>query len=1065
MNTVDYNTGDTVARGIFEYTITKVIYGEEDPNTYMPRMRYNLVDKNGNTQTRVRQHEIKLIKKAEILKVKSPEKNLDDNMEDIKASGSIIIHNGKMLVLKETKYKDAWIQSGGKKDGDETPKDTAKREVFEEIGINLDDDGYTEKGFVDVKKFRTYIYEVDTEPDVDISKEDNVLEYKWIDIKDKSEKLHFRLKTALSQAINQSIIKIETECLLIDTDEEEEIVEDQLISLKNFKGQSSFNAKLNPQQAQQHDILKVMTPGKKRWLYEWTDYQSKIKPFYDIDIFTEDEAEHEKLKVSLLEEWTQRLTQLYPDGNISVATSHGPKVKTGTKKKKKYTINGFAISFHFIVNGYETTMEQLREFNETNKLYDFDGCDKSVYRDGGNMRLLYSYKFDPDNRQKVPYNNVDNPEYHLIQSNSWSNTDFKAINLSPPVSPVPKPVEEVVEEDEEIAEFEDEEIEVEIIKKPTYDLGEVARIIEAISVDEILDEYNDYLFVGMALHNITNGDEVGLGLFKKFHSCYNNVNGTKRNPAQKWKSFGISDKTNKLGITTLRKFYEKVNPVKNMTLQSVFMSGGDDLKSKKTKMLKEMNERLIFVKETGDYIILDKKPVLLEDGTNIMKPCWYLKTPSKAKDHFNKEKFSYTYTDENDKTKEIKINPFNVWCEWIERREVRAIGFDPKQKNNPDIFNLWNGFNISKEVADGYDPKLAQPILDHIKELWCKGNEEHYNYVLNLFSHYIQKPHIKTGVLLALKSKQGGGKGIILEKLGQIIGDDHYCQNSNAKFLFGDFNGQLEGKILINLDEAFWGGDKALEGVVKNKITERRQTINKKNKENYVIDDYANYIITTNNDWFAGTSEDDRRHYCLELHNKISGRMNKKTKEYVKPVLDAPAEAFANILYNRDISDFCPRIFKKTDLLQEQVERNWNSVKVWFHQTLKDGGFTDKDHKDGFCPWNEVPEKEECGYGVEYGACQKKNKKTGEERVMYYKDYLFDVYNQQSADGRKFSREAFYRELKKNCLGDLYVETRPNAKAGVRLTYVILPDIDKTRENWNEHQEYDYEWDNDDEWE
>ena len=920
MNTTDYTTGDTITYESTEYTITKVIYGEEDPNTYMPRMRYNLVDENGNTKTRVRQHEIKLIKKAEILKVKSPEKNLDDNMED------------------------------------------------------------------------------------------------------------------------------------------------QKISLKNFKGQTNFNAKVSIQEGKKPQILGVMTPGKKRYLFEWTDYQSKIKPFYDIDIFTEDEAQHQKLQVSLLEEWTQRLTQLYPDGNISVATSHGPKVKTGTKKKKKYTINGFAISFHFIVNGYETTIPQLRDFNETNKLYDFDGCDKSVYRDGGNMRLLYSYKPN-DDRQKVPHNNVDNPEYHLIQSNSWSNTDFKAINLSPPVSPVPKPVEEVVEE---IAEFDDEEIEI----KPN--LPTISEIKTQLMKINNMYDYEGWVNVGRCLNNIGRSYEDEDKMFA-VKSLFNHWSALDEDGYDEevlntnWKYWTTHHNTNKkqLGFGSIVMWAKKRDmPVGAMTLHQVFMSGGDDLKSKKTKMLKEMNERLIFVKETGDYIILDKKPVLLEDGTNILKPCWYLKTPSKAKDHFNKEKFSYTYTDENDKTKEIKINPFNVWCEWIERREVRAIGFDPKQKNNPDIFNLWNGFNISKEVADGYDPKLAQPILDHIKELWCKGNEEHYNYVLNLFAHYIQKPHIKTGVLLALKSKQGGGKGIILEKLGQIIGDDHYCQNSNAKFLFGDFNGQLEGKILINLDEAFWGGDKALEGVVKNKITERRQTINKKNKENYVIDDYANYIITTNNDWFAGTSEDDRRHYCLELHNKISGRMNKKTKEYVKPVLDAPAEAFANILYNRDISDYCPRIFKKTDLLQEQVERNWNSVKVWFHQTLKDGGFTDKDHQEGFCPWNEVPEKVGAsGYTSEYGACQKKNKKTGEERVMYYKDYLFDVYNQQSADGRKFSREAFYRELKKNCLGDLYVETRPNAKAGVRLTYVILPDIDKTRENWNEHQEYDYEWDNDDEWE
>ena len=78
----------------------------------------------------------------------------------------------------------------------------------------------------------------------------------------------------------------------------------------------------------------------------------------------------------------------------------------------------------------------LKKFNEKNNIYDFPGCDKAVYRNGGNMRLLYSYKF-LDERQKIPHNNVDKPEYHLIQSNSWSNTDFKEINLSPPVSPVP----------------------------------------------------------------------------------------------------------------------------------------------------------------------------------------------------------------------------------------------------------------------------------------------------------------------------------------------------------------------------------------------------------------------------------------------------------------------------------------------------------------------------------------------------------------------------------------------------------------------------------------------------
>ena len=307
----DYSNGDTITYESTEYTITKVIYGEPDPHTWAPRMSYDLVDKDGNTQTRVKPYEMKLIEKAKIIEVKSPNKNLDETMED------------------------------------------------------------------------------------------------------------------------------------------------QLISLKNFKGQTSFEAKLPVLKWTKTQLMKKLSPGKKRWLYEWTDYQSKVKPYYDIDSHTEDEAEYEKLKVSLLEEWTQRLTQLYPEGNISVATSHGPKIKEATKNKVKTTINGFSASFHFIVNGYETTLEELKKFNVAHKL---TGHDKGVYRDGGNMRLLYSYKFHPDNRQFVPYNNVDKPESHLIHSNSWSNTDFKPINLSPPVSPVPKPAEEVVEE---VVEEDDEEIEFE----------------------------------------------------------------------------------------------------------------------------------------------------------------------------------------------------------------------------------------------------------------------------------------------------------------------------------------------------------------------------------------------------------------------------------------------------------------------------------------------------------------------------------------------------------------------------------------------------------------------------
>ena len=873
---------------------------------------------------------------------------------------------------------------------------------------------------------------------------------------------------------------------------ENKMVDNNIMQFKDFKGQSNFQAFVNPFTKSTKDELEYMLRnGKlltdKQYIFEWTTYQSKVKPFYDIDMFYENEDEQKK-NIDIIEKETVELLKiLYPESGIAISSSHGAKTKiknktiykevNGKKVKdcvKKIKIEGFAISFHFVVCDYETTVEKLREFNEKHNLYDVvfkdskeKMFDKAVYRDGGNMRFLYSYKPN-DSRQKIPVNYKDDYMLtkHVIQSTDATNYFKRPMptTVSPPTSPPqsPKP-NEVVEVVEEAVE------EVEVIKRQ-YDAGEIQSIIDMLPVE--CYEYDDWIKIGMAICNVCEGDNIGLGLYvdwsKKDEDNYD-LDCIKKN----WKRW-TKRTGNKLGLSFLRKLKNKYQPKNTQSLQQVFTNSlmnieyGKGLKHATKCMLSEMNNRVIFVKETGDYIILDKKIIRKDNDELITMPCWFLKNATKTKDHFLKEKFSFTYKegepeDDDDgkegKKKTINFDPFKEWCEWIDRKEVRAIGFDPRDNSNKDLFNLWNGFNVSKEVADQYDEEEAKPVLDVIKDIWCKGDEDAYNYVLDYFSHIIQKPHIKTGVLLALKSKQGGMKGIILDKLAKIIGDAHYAQNSNANFLFGDFNGQLEGKILVNLDEAFWGGDKKLEGIVKNKITETRQTINKKNKENYMIDDYANYIITTNNDWFAGTTEDDRRHYCLELDNRMAGRMTPEKLAYIQPVLDAPCEAFAKILYNRDISEFKPRMFKKTKLLQTQVELNWNSPKVFWNRVMKDGGFEYDGH---FIEWNKSlqvhGEYANKTYGLEI-----KNKKK-EKRVVYSKDWLFKCYDRQSYNGRKFDNSSFWREIEKKdgCLGDLYVDKRIQIKKQ-RKIFVFLPTLEEAREKWNEIQEYEYDYGNEDE--
>jgi hypothetical protein len=261
-------------------------------------------------------------------------------------------------------------------------------------------------------------------------------------------------------------------------------------------------------------------------------YQSKIKPFYDIDIFFNEGESWEKHVDGFKNRYIKLFEKYFPDGEIAIASSHGEKIKVETEKGVKKEKKGNAISFHFIINGYETTIPQLKKFNEMIKIYDQDpNIDKAVYRNGGNMRCLYSNKPN-DNRTFVPDNFKDEPFKHLIQSCEWTNSDFKPIpaKASPPVSPISSDnEEEVVEEVKkevnpvniELDEKSDDdmpEYKPITIQKKKIDYNELQKIMEAISIDKFSSDYDTWMRVGMALSNITDGNSIGKTTVPRFLS-------------------------------------------------------------------------------------------------------------------------------------------------------------------------------------------------------------------------------------------------------------------------------------------------------------------------------------------------------------------------------------------------------------------------------------------------------------------------------------------------------------------------------------------------------------------
>ena len=83
----------------------------------------------------------------------------------------------------------------------------------------------------------------------------------------------------------------------------------------------------------------------------------------------------------------------------------------------------------------------------------------------------------------------------------------------------------------------------------------------------------------------------------------------------------------------------------------------------------------------------------------------------------------------------------------------------PLQNRSRPIFNLFKGWPLSLQVPPGAS---CESYLNLLLHGMCSGEEEDYEYLLNVMACMIQFPDKKTEVCVVFKSGQGTGKGIFL---------------------------------------------------------------------------------------------------------------------------------------------------------------------------------------------------------------------------------------------------------------------------------------------------------------
>ena len=253
-----------------------------------------------------------------------------------------------------------------------------------------------------------------------------------------------------------------------------------------------------------------------------------------------------------------------------------------------------------------------------------------------------------------------------------------------------------------------------------------------------------------------------------------------------------------------------------------------------------------------------------------------------------------------------------LWVESPYRREYDGIVFAPGREV-PGHYNLWTGFAVEPRQGDW------SKLRDHILEVICSGNRDHFDYLFAWMARIVQDPGgERPGVAVVLRGERGCGKGTFASTYGKLFGV-HFLPIQNQALFHGRFNAHFKNCILAFIDEAIWAGDKASEGMVKALITETTITCEAKFKDPIVLENHTNFIIASNNDWVVPAGFKERRFFVLDVPGIRTGD-HAYFEAIHTEMQNGGLEAMFYDLLHHDLSGVNLRKVPKTEALLDQIE-------------------------------------------------------------------------------------------------------------------------------------------------
>ena len=294
----------------------------------------------------------------------------------------------------------------------------------------------------------------------------------------------------------------------------------------------------------------------------------------------------------------------------------------------------------------------------------------------------------------------------------------------------------------------------------------------------------------------------------------------------------------------------------------------------------------------------------------------------------NHDKFYYELPDSTGKMVVTSSTFINVMKNYVEHKVIKNnVVFEPygpqvlyleDEDTNINIFPGWK-----HDYKEDFKVDLAsiEPILHHLKKVYCNDDQDLYKYLMGWLASMIQHPEKKLLVALGFySSEQGAGKNIFWDWFGKHILGILYQYVNNIDTIFSKFSKRFENCLLVILDEVQSGGSAfVLNNQLKSIITQEVQCIEPKGMESYLISDFRNYVFLSNNEHFLKVENSDRRYCLFECNNVYVG--NHKYFNKLKDCIDNKDVIlnFFHYLIQYDLTGFQIRDFPMTTLRQNAM--------------------------------------------------------------------------------------------------------------------------------------------------